>query len=65
MIKVTIKDDDGKVIRSMVYPVEAAVQEPKPVPKRKEAFSLVGLAGKGIKNLIVNQVKDKYFGGLL
>ena len=56
MIRVTIKDDDGKVIQSMTYqmdmtyPMEVMVQEPKPAPKKKESFSLVGLAGKGIKN---------------
>ena len=67
MIKVTLKDDDGRVIQSMVYPLEASVahrSEPEK-SKDKEVFSLAGLCGKAIKNLIVNQIKDKYFGGLL
>ena len=67
MIKVTVKDDDGTILQSMEYPISALVAEPvvrKPEENRKK-ITVAGLFGKAIKNLIINNIKDKYFGGLL
>ena len=67
MIKVILKDDDGRVIQAMEYPVGAIAMHQEKDEKTKDSMpvTIAGLFGKLITNLIVNNVKDKYFGGLL
>lgn len=65
MIKVTLKDDDGRVIQSMECPVGVMAVQPTKEKHQKKNITLFGVFGTIIKNLIVNNVKEKYFGGLL
>ncbi len=65
MIKVTLKDDDGRVIQTIEYPVEMVLPKAETQkPKSDNKSTVAGVAGKLLKNLILNNVKD-YFGGLL
>lgn len=67
MIRVALKDDEGRVIQTIEYPISAmaAEQVTRRQPKEKSRATVAGLCGKVIKNLIVSNIKDKYFGGLL
>lgn len=65
MIRVTLKDDDGRVIQSVECPMGVVAVQPEEEKPPNKSITLVGMFGTIIKNLIVNNVKEKYFGGLL